>query len=175
MNPEELNDSDLSRLKFELAEAITPVAIKGPIVKRLLARLARVEAEQSNPAQHVLRLAKERDTSVKNEMEIRWRAEAAEARLAKADALLKEADEELRRIPHLVEDSNNLAAERDDARQKVERLRDALETAHKRIEFVFGTTQNESWERFLFELREGIKDVLKETEGVLVLNSPVDL
>lgn len=175
MNPEELNDSDLSRLKFELAEAITPVAIKGPIVKKLMARLARVEAEQSNPAQHVLRLAKERDTAVKSEVETRWRAEAAEARLARADALLKEANEQLQRIPHLVEDSNNLAAERDDARLKVERLRDALETAHKRINFVFGTTKNASWEQFLFELREGINGVLKETEGVLVLKSPVDL
>src|SRR3954468_19214194 len=139
MSTDELSDSDLSRLKFELAEAITPVAIKGPIVKRLVARLARAEAELANPAQHLLRLSKERDVAVRTEVENRWRAEAAEAKLAKAENELKEQQEELRRIPHLVEDSNNLAAERDDARHKVRRLRDALETAHKRIEFVFGT------------------------------------
>lgn len=174
MSADELSDTDLARLKFELAEAITPVAIKGPIVKRLVARLARVEAELANPAQHLLRLSKERDVAVRHEGENRWRAEAAEAQLSKAENELKDRQEELRRIPHLVADSNNLAAERDDARHKAARLRDAFEAAHKRIEFVFGATQNVSWERFLFELREGIKGVLKETEGVLVLKSPLD-
>lgn len=98
MNANELNDSDLRRLKLELAEAITPVAIKSPIVNRLLARLARVEAELANPAQHVLRLSKERDTAVRNEMENRWRAEAAEAKLVKAEIQLREREEEFRRV-----------------------------------------------------------------------------
>lgn len=99
MNPEALSDSELSRLKFELAEALSPVGIKGPVVKRLIARLERSETDQ---------------------------------RAAQGQAAL---------------------------------LRIALETVQKRINFVFGTTQNRSWETFLFELREGIALALKEAQA----------